>query len=91
MDTEIEGRFGIFEPIRWPIRYSQADSLADSVFSSRFGGCFGILGLIRYSYVPHKILLNYLLFSNQNILTACLRLLVSLKELSIGNFQAVGT
>ena len=52
MDTEIEGRFGILEPIRWPFWYSRADSVAVSVFSGRFGGRFGILRPIRYSYVP---------------------------------------
>ena len=46
MDTEIEGRFGILEPIRWPFRYSLADSVVVSVFSGRFGGRFGILGPI---------------------------------------------
>ena len=54
MDTEIEGRFGILEPIRWPFRYSLDDSVAVSVCSGRFGGRFGILGPIRYSYVPPK-------------------------------------
>ena len=37
LNTEIEGRFGIPEPIRWPFRYSLADSVAASVFSVRFG------------------------------------------------------
>ena len=52
MDTEIEGRFCILEPIRWPFWYSLDDSVAVSVFSGRFGGRFGILGPIQYSYVP---------------------------------------
>ena len=56
MDTEIEGRFGILEPIRWPFRYSLDNSVAVSVFSGRFGGHFGILGSIRYSYVPREML-----------------------------------
>ena len=46
MDTEIEGRFGILEPIRWPFRYSLDDSVAVSVFSGRFGGRFGTVLLI---------------------------------------------
>ena len=59
MDTEIEGRFGILEPIRWPFRYSLDDSVAVSVFSGRFGGRFGILGPIRYSYVPPNNLIRF--------------------------------
>ena len=50
MDTEIEGRFGILEPIRWPFRYSRADSVAVSVFSGRFGGRFGFLWPIRWPF-----------------------------------------
>ena len=27
LNTEIEGRFGILEPIRWPLWYSRSDSV----------------------------------------------------------------
>ena len=53
LNTEIEGRFGVLEPIRWPFQYSLDDSVVGFRYSlADLVAVFGILGPIRFSYAP---------------------------------------